>query len=69
VLAEYESQAAGLDATFYDLGLQYGIDPAYALAFFIMEGQAGTHGVAHDTQHRKHPLHAGVSLCGGLPGL
>jgi hypothetical protein len=39
----------GLGATFYDLGLKYGIDPAYPLAFFIVESQAGTRGVARTT--------------------
>jgi len=49
VLAEYGSPAAGQGATFYDLGLQYGIDPAYALAFYIQESSAGTQGVARVT--------------------
>ncbi|HMA35704.1 MAG TPA: glucosaminidase domain-containing protein [Chloroflexia bacterium] len=49
VLAEYGSPAAGLGTTFYDLGLRYGIDPAYPLAFFIVESQAGTQGVARTT--------------------
>ncbi|MDQ2809593.1 MAG: glucosaminidase domain-containing protein [Chloroflexota bacterium] len=49
VLAQYGSPAAGQGAVFYDLGVQYGIDPAYALAFFIVESQAGTRGVARFT--------------------
>ncbi len=48
-LAEYGSPAAGQGAVFYDLGVQYGIDPAYPLAFFIVESQAGTQGVARFT--------------------
>lgn len=49
VLASFSSPAAGQGAAFYDLGVQYGIDPAYALAFFIHESAAGTKGVARFT--------------------
>jgi hypothetical protein len=42
VLAEYGSPAAGSGQAFYDMGVKYGIDPAYALAFFIHESSAGT---------------------------
>ncbi len=49
VLQQYGSPAAGQGAAFYDLGVQYGIDPAYALAFFIHESSAGTKGVARFT--------------------
>jgi hypothetical protein len=42
VLAEYGSPAAGTGQIWVDLGLQYGLDPAYALAFFIHESGAGT---------------------------
>ena len=42
ILAEYGSPAVGTGATFFRLGVQYGIDPAYALAFFIHESGAGT---------------------------
>jgi hypothetical protein len=49
VLASYSSPATGQGAAFYDLGVQYGIDPAYALAFFIHESSAGTKGVARFT--------------------
>ncbi len=49
VLTDYGSPAAGTGAIFYDLGVQYGIDPAYALAFFIHESSAGTKGVARFT--------------------
>jgi flagellum-specific peptidoglycan hydrolase FlgJ len=34
----------------YDLGIKYGIDPAYALAFFINESSAGTQGIATVTK-------------------
>ena len=50
VLTEYGSPAAGQGAAFYDSGLRYGIDPAYALAFFIHESSAGTKGVARFTK-------------------
>jgi len=49
VLAAYHSPAAGSGALFYDRGVATGIDPAYALAFFIVESQAGTQGVARFT--------------------
>lgn len=42
ILAGYGSPAMGSGQDFYDLGLQYGIDPAYALAFFVEESSAGT---------------------------
>ncbi len=42
VLAEYNSPAAGKGDVIHDLGVQYGIDPAFLLAFFIHESSAGT---------------------------
>ncbi len=42
VLAEYNSPAAGQGQVIYDLGVQYGIDPAICLAFFIHESGAGS---------------------------
>ncbi|MBX0327794.1 glucosaminidase domain-containing protein [Oscillochloris sp. ZM17-4] len=42
ILASYGSPAAGTGAAWYNLGLKYGIDPAYAVAFFIHESSAGT---------------------------
>lgn len=42
VLASYNSPAVGTGLIFYDLGAKYGIDPAYALAFYIAESDAGT---------------------------
>jgi hypothetical protein len=42
ILAGYDSPATGSGRDFYDLGVQYGIDPAYALAFFVHESTAGT---------------------------
>lgn len=42
ILASYGSPAAGTGAVWYNLGLKYGIDPAFAVAFFIHESAAGT---------------------------
>src|SRR5688572_20452661 len=42
ILASYGSPATGSGADFYRLGIEYGIDPAYALAFFVHESTAGT---------------------------
>lgn len=42
VLAKFGSPAAGTGQIWIDLGKQYGINPAYALAFFIHESSAGT---------------------------
>jgi len=50
VLAQYNSPAVGAGQAIYDLGLRYGIDPAFALAFFIHESSAGTQGVAAITK-------------------
>jgi hypothetical protein len=50
VLQQYGSPAVGLGQKMYDLGVQYGIDPAYALAFFAHESGCGTQGVARFTR-------------------
>ncbi len=46
VLALYDSPAAGKGQALYDDGVKYGIDPVYALAFFMHESRFGTTGVA-----------------------
>jgi hypothetical protein len=46
VLARYGSPMAGDGQALYDLGVKYGIDPAYCLAFFVHESGAGTQGEA-----------------------
>jgi hypothetical protein len=46
VLASYNSPAAGKGKTLYDYGVKYGIDPVYALAFFLHESTMGTAGEA-----------------------
>lgn len=49
VLESYNSPAIDEAQAFYDLGVAHGIDPAYCLAFFILESSAGTRGVARTT--------------------
>lgn len=49
VLAAYHSPAAGLGQAIYDLGVRYGIDPVYALAFFQHESSFGVTGEAQTT--------------------
>jgi hypothetical protein len=46
VLTSYNSPAEGKGQALYDLGMQYGIDPAFALAFFMHESTFGTAGEA-----------------------
>jgi hypothetical protein len=46
VLAHYHSPATGKGQALYDDGVKYGIDPVYALAFFMHESLFGTIGVA-----------------------
>ena len=46
VLSAYHSPAAGKGQTLYDLGKHYGIDPAFAQAFFLHESSFGTQGEA-----------------------
>lgn len=49
VLATYHSPAKEKGQALYDYGVQYNIDPAYALAFFMHESSFGTAGVAKVT--------------------
>jgi len=49
VLDHYHSPAAGKGQALYDYGVKYGIDPVYALAFFMHESSFGTTGVARIT--------------------
>jgi hypothetical protein len=46
VLDHYHSPAAGKGQALYKDGVQYDIDPVYALAFFMHESSFGTTGVA-----------------------
>jgi hypothetical protein len=49
VLASYNSPAAGKGQALYDLGVKYGIDPIFALAFFMHESLFGSTGEARST--------------------
>ena len=49
VLAYYHSPAAGKAQALYDDGVKYGLDSAFALAFFMHESSFGTAGVARVT--------------------
>lgn len=49
ILEYYDSPASGKGQTLYDLGVEYGVDPVYALAFFMQESRFGTTGVARVT--------------------
>ncbi len=42
ILASYGSPATGSGQAWYTLGQKYGIDPAFAVAFFVHESTAGT---------------------------
>ena len=46
ILSSYGSPMAGQGQVLYDLGVKYGIDPAFCLAFFVHESGAGTQGEA-----------------------
>jgi flagellum-specific peptidoglycan hydrolase FlgJ len=46
VLEYYNSPVSGKGQALYDDGIHYGINPAYALAFFLEESNFGTKGVA-----------------------
>jgi Mannosyl-glycoprotein endo-beta-N-acetylglucosaminidase len=49
VLDYYGSPASGKGQALHDYGVKYGIDPAYAMAFFLEESNFGTKGVAVTT--------------------
>ena len=49
VLANANSPAAGKGQALYDLGVRYGIDPAFALAFFQHESSFGKAGEARSS--------------------
>lgn len=49
VLERNGSPAKGKGKALYDYGIQFGVDPAYALAFFWHESHFGTLGVAQKT--------------------
>jgi hypothetical protein len=49
ILAAYHSPASGLGQALYADAVKYGIDPVYALAFFLHESRFGTTGEAQKT--------------------
>jgi len=49
VLEANHSPAAGTGQSLYNLGVKYGIDPAFPLAFFLHESSYGTSGEARKT--------------------
>lgn len=49
LLAYYHSPTAGMAQALWDDGVKYGLDSAYALAFFMHESSFGTTGVARVT--------------------
>ena len=49
MLSAYHSPAAGLGQALYDDGVRTGIDPVYALAFFMHESSFGTTGETRKT--------------------
>jgi hypothetical protein len=68
VLAKYGSPAAGTGRAWVQLGQQYGIDPAYALAFFIHESTAGTNpGWAGLKPGGGSTHNVGNIICAGYP--
>jgi hypothetical protein len=65
VLASYHSPAAGTGQALYDLGVHFGIDPVYALAFFQHEdsfGETGWGAVNHSLGNSRC---YGWSVCQG----
>jgi hypothetical protein len=50
VLAAHHSPAAGRGLALFQDGIRYGIDPVFALAFFLHESKFGTVGIARVTR-------------------
>jgi hypothetical protein len=68
ILASYGSPAMGQGQAFYDLGVRYGIDPAYALAWFIHESSAGTNPLWDGIKPDGSTTHdIGNISCAGYP--
>jgi hypothetical protein len=72
VLAFYNSPAQGMGRAFYDAGVRHGIDPAYALAFFVHESGAGSNpewaghkGDGTTTHNVGNIICAGYATCYG----
>jgi len=68
ILASYQSPAWGTGHLWVDAGVSYGIDPAYALAFFIHESVAGTHPQWAGRKSDGTTTHnIGNIICAGYP--
>jgi hypothetical protein len=68
ILASYQSPASGTGHLWVDAGVSYGIDPAYALAFFIHESVAGTHPQWAGRKSDGTTTHnIGNIICAGYP--
>jgi hypothetical protein len=68
VLAAYGSPAQGTGKVWFELGKHYGIDPAYALAFFIHESSAGTNSGWAGLKPGGGSTHnVGNIICAGYP--
>jgi hypothetical protein len=68
VLAKFGSPAAGSGQTWIEMGQRYGINPAYALAFFIHESTAGTNsGWAGLKPDGSTTHNIGNIICAGYP--
>ncbi|MEN9937703.1 MAG: hypothetical protein RLZZ387_4282 [Chloroflexota bacterium] len=68
ILAAYGSPAAGTGRIWVELGQQYQIDPAYAVAFFIHESSAGTNqGWAGIKPDGSTTHNVGNIICAGYP--
>ena len=68
ILSSYGSPAAGTGNDWYNLGLRYGIDPAFAVAFFIHESGAGTNPNWAGLKPGGRTTHnIGNIICAGYP--
>jgi hypothetical protein len=68
ILAEYGSPATGTGPIWYELGRRYGIDPAFAVAFFIHESGAGTSPAWAGLKPDGSTTHnVGNIICAGYP--
>ncbi len=62
LLADYGSPAAGTGAIWVEMGLRYGIDPVFGLAFFNKENSLATDGA-----HSAMTYNIGNIVCAGYP--
>jgi hypothetical protein len=68
ILEKYGSPAAGTGHAWVTMGQRYGIDPAYAVAFFIHESSAGTNpGWAGIKPDGSTTHNVGNIICAGYP--